>query len=150
MKVVREHYLRDDVWCGVKGCTQCKQQDPPPLDAYPDIDSTLYPKPHLILPDTNVVLHQIDFLEDTAVSNVILLSVVLQEVRLITCILHVHVHVYYMYMYMCMCILYISYNTLFMYVYIYSYMNIVILLCMYCTMYIFACLNACSIMFSHL
>ena len=79
VKVVREHYLRDDVWCGVKGCGQCKQEDPP-LDTYPDTESTICPQSHIILPDTNVVLHQMDFLEDPAITNVILLSIVLQEV----------------------------------------------------------------------
>ena len=81
VKVVREHYLRDDVWCGVKGCGQCRHEAPP-LKTYPEVESTLCPQPHLILPDTNVVLHQMDFLEDPAITNVILLSVVLQEVSM--------------------------------------------------------------------
>ena len=80
VKVVREHYLRDDVWCGVKGCGLCRHEDPP-LETCPIIESNLCGHPHFILPDTNVVLHQIDFLEDPSVTNVILLSVVLQEVR---------------------------------------------------------------------
>ena len=80
VKVVREHYLRDDVWCGVSGCGQCKQGDPL-LDTHPDTLSDLCSgRPHIILPDTNVVLHQVDFLEDSAITNVILLSIVLQEV----------------------------------------------------------------------
>lgn len=83
VKVVREHYLRDDVWCGVSGCRQCKQGDPL-LDAYPDTLSALCSQPHIILPDTNVVLHQMDFLEDPAITNVVLLSVVLQEVCVAT------------------------------------------------------------------
>ena len=29
IQVVREHYLKDDVWCGVQGCTACSQDDPP-------------------------------------------------------------------------------------------------------------------------
>ncbi len=80
LKVVREHYLRDDVWCGVKGCTTCRQQDPT-LDSSPHTDSNICPWPHFILPDTNVLLHQIDFLEDAAITNVILLQVVLQEAK---------------------------------------------------------------------
>ena len=79
VKIVREHYLRDDVWCGVNGCGQCKQGDPL-LDTHPDTVSELCSQSHIILPDTNVVLHQVDFLEDPAITNVILLSVVLQEV----------------------------------------------------------------------
>jgi len=79
VKVVREHYLHDDVWCGVRGCGMCRQQDPP-LENCPLVDSDLCPDPHYVLPDTNVVLHQIDFLADPAVTNVIILQVVLQEV----------------------------------------------------------------------
>ena len=79
VKVVREHYLRDDVWCGVKGCGVCKQQDPP-LEGCPVVNSDLCPGPHYLLPDTNVVLHQIDFLEDPSITNIIILQVVLQEV----------------------------------------------------------------------
>lgn len=80
VKVVREHYLRDDVWCGVRGCGVCKQQDPP-LEGCPVVNSDLCPTPHYLLPDTNVVLHQIDFLEDVSITNVIILQIVLQEVR---------------------------------------------------------------------
>ena len=80
VKVVREHYLRDDVWCGVKGCTLCKQQEHT-LDNFPLVESDLCSHPHYLLPDTNVVLHQIDFLEDPAITNVILLQIVLQEVK---------------------------------------------------------------------
>ena len=79
LKVVREHYLRDDVWCGVKGCKKCKHEAPP-LEMHPLAESDLCPHPHLIVPDTNVVLHQLDFLEDSSISNVIILQVVLQEV----------------------------------------------------------------------
>ena len=80
LKVVREHYLRDDVWCGVKGCTLCKQQAPV-LESCPIMESDLCTHPHYLLPDTNVVLHQMDFLEDPAVTNVILLQIVLQKVK---------------------------------------------------------------------
>lgn len=79
LKVVREHYLRDDVWCGVKGCTKCKHEAPP-LETVPIVESSFCPQPHYIIPDTNVVLHQLDLLADPAIRNVILLQVVLQEV----------------------------------------------------------------------
>ena len=79
MKVVREHYLRDDVWCGVKGCKKCKHEAPP-LETHLTMDSDLCPHPHFIVPDTNVVMHQLDFLEDSSITNVIILQVVLQEV----------------------------------------------------------------------
>jgi exosome complex exonuclease DIS3/RRP44 len=79
VKVVREHYLRDDVWCGVKGCDKCKHSAPP-LEACPVVESDLCPFPHYLVPDTNVVLHQLDVLEDASITNVILTQVVLQEV----------------------------------------------------------------------
>ena len=82
VRVVREHYLRDDVWCGVKGCEKCKHQSAP-LETCPIMDSDLCPRPHYLVPDTNVVLHQVDVLEDPSITNVILMQVVLQEVSLL-------------------------------------------------------------------
>ncbi|XP_061767682.1 exosome complex exonuclease RRP44 isoform X3 [Nerophis ophidion] len=45
------------------------------------MESSLCSFPHYLLPDTNVVLHQIDVLEDPVIRNVIILQTVLQEVR---------------------------------------------------------------------
>lgn len=85
VKIVRELYLRDDIPCGSELCTRCEfpGADRPrrPLVSNPTIRSKLCPVPHYILPDTNVVLHQIDVLEDSAISNVIILETVLNEVR---------------------------------------------------------------------
>ncbi|RXM98207.1 Exosome complex exonuclease RRP44 [Acipenser ruthenus] len=80
MKIVREHYLRDDIWCGSEVCDSCKQGSPV-LQQDPCLESSLCKCPHYILPDTNVVLHQIDVLEDPAITNVIMLQTVLQEAR---------------------------------------------------------------------
>ena len=80
VKVVREHYLRDDVWCGVEGCVVCRQGDSATLNAFSILQSDLCPQPHFTLPDTNVILHQIDFLEDPVMKNVVVLQVALQEV----------------------------------------------------------------------
>ncbi|XP_047207100.1 exosome complex exonuclease RRP44 [Girardinichthys multiradiatus] len=80
MKVVREHYLRDDIWCGCETCTECKQ-DSAVLQRDACIESSLCSYPHYLVPDTNVVLHQIDVLEDPVIRNVIILQTVLQEVR---------------------------------------------------------------------
>ncbi|XP_061082599.1 exosome complex exonuclease RRP44 [Conger conger] len=80
MKIVREHYLRDDIWCGSGFCVECKQESSVlPTDAC--IESNLCSFPHYLIPDTNVVLHQIDILEDPLIRNVIILQTVLQEVR---------------------------------------------------------------------
>ncbi|XP_039995125.1 exosome complex exonuclease RRP44 isoform X1 [Xiphias gladius] len=80
MKIVREHYLRDDIWCGSEACTECKQ-DSTVLQKDACIESNLCSYPHYLVPDTNVVLHQIDVLEDPVIRNVIILQTVLQEVR---------------------------------------------------------------------
>uniref|UniRef100_A0A8C9VKH7 Exosome complex exonuclease RRP44 n=1 Tax=Scleropages formosus TaxID=113540 RepID=A0A8C9VKH7_SCLFO len=83
LKVVREHYLRDDIWCGSELCVECRQESPPPPVLQRDAcrESSLCASRHYIIPDTNVVLHQIDILEDPLINNVIILQTVLQEVR---------------------------------------------------------------------
>ncbi|XP_033115744.1 exosome complex exonuclease RRP44-like [Anneissia japonica] len=80
IKVVREHYLRDDIWCGSKLCCSCGQDDPC-LEARPSIDSDLVKYPHYLLLDTNVLLHQVDILEDDLIKNVIILQTVQKEVK---------------------------------------------------------------------
>ena len=63
LKVIQEHYLRDDIWCGHSLCRQCKQTP----------SSKLFGKSvtRIALLDTNAVLHQIDALENPAFDNVI-------------------------------------------------------------------------------
>ncbi|XP_028836102.1 exosome complex exonuclease RRP44 [Denticeps clupeoides] len=80
LKVVREHYLRDDIWCGSEVCGECRDESPV-LQRDACMESSLCPSPHYLIPDTNVILHQIDILEDPLIKNVIFLQTVLQEVR---------------------------------------------------------------------
>uniref|UniRef100_A0A8C1GWW8 Exosome complex exonuclease RRP44 n=1 Tax=Cyprinus carpio TaxID=7962 RepID=A0A8C1GWW8_CYPCA len=80
LKIVREHYLRDDIWCGSEVCKECKDEAPV-LQEDACIESNLCSYPHYLIPDTNVVLHQIDILEDPLIRNVIILQTVLQEIR---------------------------------------------------------------------
>ncbi|XP_022091521.1 exosome complex exonuclease RRP44-like [Acanthaster planci] len=80
IKVVREHYLRDDIWCGSELCEICLQKSPI-LERHPQIDSDLCDFPHYVLPDTNVLLHQIDILEDNIIKNVVVLQTVQQEAK---------------------------------------------------------------------
>lgn len=63
MKIVREHYLRDDIGCGAPGCTACGgAHEGPVLESQPlDRGSSLCPQPHYLLPDTNVLLHQVSW-----------------------------------------------------------------------------------------
>lgn len=71
VKVVREHYLRDDIYCGAPSCQVCDTKDARLSSSVSNV---------LIL-DTNVVLNQIDLLENPAMNNVVLLSVVLEEAK---------------------------------------------------------------------
>lgn len=81
IKVVREHYLRDDLSCGSLLCHTCPNLSPAKLGAKQGAESGLVPNAHYLLIDTNVAHHQIDFLEDPIITDVILLQTVLQEVR---------------------------------------------------------------------
>ncbi|KAK7856151.1 exosome complex exonuclease rrp44 like protein a [Quercus suber] len=70
-KQVREHYLRDDIYCGAPICKLCDSSA-----------ARLSPSASTILVlDTNVVLNQIDLLENPAIDDVVMLSVVLDEVK---------------------------------------------------------------------
>lgn len=82
IKVVREHYLRDDIWCGSAACDKCPNEKPI-LEKEPSLPvvNNLCDFPHYLLPDTNVVLHQVDILEDEIMKNVILLQTVQKEVK---------------------------------------------------------------------
>ena len=59
LKIVREHYLRDDVWCGAIHCSNCNQTEGGLLEEAPQSISKLCPFSYYLIPDTNVVLHQV-------------------------------------------------------------------------------------------
>lgn len=80
VKIVREHYLRDDIWCGAEECTQC-DNDNAVLNSSPDVVSKICDFPHYLVLDTNAILHQMDVLEDPVFKNFILLQTVLHEVK---------------------------------------------------------------------
>ncbi|KAL2905965.1 Exosome complex exonuclease RRP44-like protein A [Bienertia sinuspersici] len=71
VKVVREHYLRDDIYCGASICKTCDSSA-----ARLSSDASV-----ILIVDTNVVLNQIDLLENQAIDEVVVLSVVLDEVK---------------------------------------------------------------------
>ncbi|XP_059644993.1 exosome complex exonuclease RRP44 homolog A [Cornus florida] len=71
IKQLREHYLRDDIYCGASFCKVCDTS----AARLTSSDSTI------LIVDTNVVLNQIDLLENPAIDDVVVLSVVLQEVK---------------------------------------------------------------------
>lgn len=82
IKIVREHYLRDDLVCGSELCKYCHQcKTDITLSRNSEIKSSLFPYPHYLVLDTNIILDQIDVLEEEVLCNVILLTTVLDEVK---------------------------------------------------------------------
>ncbi|KAG9288456.1 hypothetical protein G9A89_015662 [Geosiphon pyriformis] len=78
VKVVQEHYLRDDIWCSAEFCSKCLHTQPA-LTVAPSA-SQLF-KSHFIIADTNVFMNQIDIIEHPAIQNVIVLQTVCEELR---------------------------------------------------------------------
>ena len=73
LRKTREHYLRNDIDCGILGCTLCKP--------FAHSSVKLDPPLPVFVPDTNAVLDGIDFFESEYVKNIIFLQTVLQETR---------------------------------------------------------------------
>ncbi|KAI3619840.1 mitotic control protein dis3 [Moniliophthora roreri] len=82
IKVLRERYLRDDVACGLAGCRECPSTSEEPLPTNGDQRHQLFPNGHFVLPDTNILLAQMDLIESNLFNPpIILLQTVLEEVR---------------------------------------------------------------------
>ena len=95
LKVLREHYLRDDIPCGAFNCAVCAGSDTAAasvVTAAGGGDSAalsrvwLSPEPTdgvVVIPDTNIILHQMDVLElgGAAITDVVVLQTVLGETR---------------------------------------------------------------------
>lgn len=82
VKVVQEHYLRDDIYCSIQGCEVCPKDQLIRLDRLvgrPSPCPELTSMPHYLIPDTNVVVNQLDLLEH--LDNIIILTTVHQESR---------------------------------------------------------------------
>ena len=61
--VLRERYLRDDVACGVHGCTLCTDlSSPAVLPSAGSLEHNTYRNGHFLLPDTNVFLAQVSLI----------------------------------------------------------------------------------------
>ncbi|UYV79580.1 DIS3 [Cordylochernes scorpioides] len=82
LKIVREHYLRSDIPCSSAICEEC-DQELCKLESEGKSKSTLIPTFHYIVPDTNVILHQVilDVLEDPVFKNVVVPQTVVEEVK---------------------------------------------------------------------
>ena len=73
--MVREHYLRDDIFVGCElAAPEHRGPDPSSWKLSPSADK-------YVVIDTNVALHQLDLLAHAAVTDVVVLSVVLEECR---------------------------------------------------------------------
>jgi len=68
LKIVREHYLRDDLSCGSESCSntsclvtqkQLLSQQKTLLESKPKSISSLIESSHYLVPDTNIILHQV-------------------------------------------------------------------------------------------
>ncbi|KAH7884979.1 hypothetical protein F5I97DRAFT_1937308 [Phlebopus sp. FC_14] len=82
VKVLRERYLRDDIYCGIRQCRICPGHADAVLPASGDATHTTFSTGHYVLPDTNVFLSQMDLVESTHFSPpIIVLQTVMEEVR---------------------------------------------------------------------
>ena len=77
-KVVTEHYLRDDIACGLENCALCGESS-----FGPAILSPPAPLRRIVVLDTNVVLHQMDVLEAAGdlLTDVVLPQTTLDETK---------------------------------------------------------------------
>jgi exosome complex exonuclease DIS3/RRP44 len=76
IKVLKEHYLRDDITCGIPSCKICLEnksnlREPRVVDGIS----------HYLIPDTNILYHQIDVMEHAGIDSVIVLETVLDELK---------------------------------------------------------------------
>lgn len=100
-KVIKEHYLRDDIPCGYGKCSECTRTTghapagtDTPSDSTPNPNpnplimlapegspNSLVPEAHVLLVDTNILLHHLDVLDTEHFRDVIILQTVLDEVK---------------------------------------------------------------------
>ncbi|QRW26270.1 exosome complex exonuclease DIS3/RRP44 [Rhizoctonia solani] len=84
LKVLRERYVRDDIQCGIESVNYYNftEAHKSPLAPAGDLTHTQFPNGHFIIPDTNVILHQMDLVESPLFNPpIILLQTVIDEVR---------------------------------------------------------------------
>ncbi|KAH0833322.1 hypothetical protein J3R83DRAFT_12388 [Lanmaoa asiatica] len=82
IKVLRERYLRDDIYCGIIACRICAGAVKPVLPTAGESTHKQFTTGHYVLPDTNIFLSQMDLVESPSFTPpIILLQTVLEEVR---------------------------------------------------------------------
>ncbi|CAG9826475.1 unnamed protein product [Diabrotica balteata] len=80
LKNVREHYIRDDIFCGISTCEKCRPVDSN-LSTTHQNNCALFDFNHFLILDTNIILDQMDILDEPTLGNVIILHTVLREVK---------------------------------------------------------------------
>ncbi|KAG8780762.1 exosome catalytic subunit dis3 [Serendipita sp. 397] len=82
IKVLRERYLRSDVSCGIEQCLICPSGGMRPLSLISLVPHPAYPHGHILVPDTNILLGQMDLVESPLFdAPLVILQTVLDEVR---------------------------------------------------------------------
>ena len=61
LTVIRERYLRDDIYCGIIACRICAGATNPVLPAAGDATHKQFTTGHYVLPDTNIFLSQVGY-----------------------------------------------------------------------------------------
>ena len=60
VQVVKEHYLRDDIGCGINPCPKCvRTSDSGPWLSNGQTANSNYTQEHYLIPDTNVIIQQV-------------------------------------------------------------------------------------------
>ena len=73
MRILREHYLRDDIEHGIGAALDKSPDSNPP--------NSIISKNHWILPDTNIFLNNMDVIEENKFNNLIILQTVQNELK---------------------------------------------------------------------
>lgn len=92
VKIVREHYLRDDIHCGRNSCESCKKFKLAPQDQFaptfyladnPRVGlSSAYPSSHYLVIDYYLLLNQIDLIGDVNFGeDVIIMQTVFKDIK---------------------------------------------------------------------
>ncbi|CAK9293952.1 unnamed protein product [Gordionus sp. m RMFG-2023] len=82
MKIVKEHYLRDDIFCGSELCQTCVMTAKTrKLKKFIECVNLIQAPIHYIIPDTNIFLHQMHLFENDIYENMIVLQTVLEEIK---------------------------------------------------------------------
>ncbi|KAF1744980.1 hypothetical protein MXB_495 [Myxobolus squamalis] len=81
-KEVKDRYLRKEIPCGVLGCAACKNYpNNEILDPNNNGSSCIFPTSHFLIPESSVLIKQIDLFENDQINNIIILQTILNQIR---------------------------------------------------------------------